>query len=112
MIISTIKSFAPSPGHFFQVKDNEVVEDFTGFICTATDVEEVADEDHCCAGTGFGEGAAGVELGPGVGSGVEGVDVVGVGSSIGFAAVDYYDVASPEGRTVAAAFCWRRGGVW
>ena len=108
MIISTIKSFAPSPSHFVQVKDDEVIEDFAVFVGAAADVEEVADEDYCGAGTGFGEGTARVELGPGVGSSVEGVDVVGVGSGVGFAAVDYYDVVSPEGRTVAAAFC----GSW
>lgn len=108
MIISTIKSFPLSPSHLIQVEDNEVVEDFTVFVGAAADVEEIADEDDGGAGTGFGKWTAGVELGPGVGSGVEGVDVVRIGSGIGFAAVDYYDVVAPEGGTVAAAFCWRR----
>jgi hypothetical protein len=108
MIVSTIKSFPLSPSHLIQVEDNEVVEDFAVFVGAAADVEEIADEDDGGAGTGFGEWTAGVELGPGVGSGVEGVDVVWIGSGIGFAAVDYYDVVAPEGGTVAAAFCWRR----
>jgi hypothetical protein len=47
-----------------------------------------------------------------VGSGVEGVDVIGVGSGIGFAAVDDDNVISPEGGAVTTAFCrWGRR-VW
>lgn len=109
MIISTFKPFTPAPRHPCEIKDDKVIEDFTVFVCSAADVEEVVDEDYCCAGTGFRGWAAGVELSPGVGSGVEGVEIVGVGSSICFAAIDDDDVVSPEGGRVTAAFGWRRG---
>lgn len=109
MVISTIKSFSPAPGHLFQVQDNKIVKDFAVFVGAAADVQEIADENDRGARAGFGEWATGVELCPGVGSGVEGVNVVGVGSGIGFATVDYYYMVSPEGGTMTAAFCgWGR----
>ena len=53
-----------------------------------------------------------MELSPCVGTGVECVDVVWIGTGICFAAVDDDYMVSPESSTVAAAFCgwWRRVG--
>ena len=48
---------------------------------------------------------------PGVGADVEGVEVVGVGADVGFAAVDEDEVVSPEGGRVAAAFLGGWGGM-
>jgi len=45
-----------------------------------------------------------------MGSGIEGVDVVRIGPTFCFAAVDDDDVASPEGGGVAAALVGRWGG--
>jgi hypothetical protein len=45
-----------------------------------------------------------------VGAGVEGVDVVWVGATVVFAAVDEEDVGAPEGRRVAAAGVGGGGG--
>jgi len=53
-----------------------------------------------------------MELGPCVCPGVEGVNVVWVGSGVGFAAVDDDDVVSPQGCTVTATFGGWGRGIW
>ena len=112
VIISTIKPLSPPPRHLLQIQDNEVIQHLSVLVGAAADIEKIADENDCGAGTGFGDRAPGVELGPDVGAGVKGVDIVGIRSSIGFAAVNYDDVVSPEGGAVATAFGWWGRRVW
>jgi hypothetical protein len=97
MIIPTLKPPPPSPNHRLQIQHHQIIQDLAILIGPARDVEEVVYEDDCGAGTGFRGGTSGGETGPGVGAGVEGVDVVWVGATVVFAAVDEEDVGAPEG---------------
>ena len=107
MIIPTIEPFPSSPGHFRQVKNNQVIEDFTVLISPSTDVQEIIDKDDCSTGTGFRSGSSRVELSPCVSSGVECVYVVRVSSCIRFSTVNDDHVVSPQGGTMTAPFCGR-----
>jgi hypothetical protein len=112
MIIPTIKPFPPSPNHLIQIQHDQIIKNLAMFVRPPTDIQQISHQDHGSAGTSFGGRTTGVKLRPCVVSGVEGVDIVRVGSCVSFTAVDYDDVVSPEGGTVAAAFCrWRRA-VW
>jgi hypothetical protein len=97
MIIPTLKPPPPPPHHSLQIQHHQIIQDLAVFVGPPRDVEEVVYEDDCGAGAGFGGGTTGEETGPGVGAGVEGVDVVWVGATVVFAAVDEEDVGAPEG---------------